>query len=155
MTGEEKLARDKEGKNIAGRDCMYYILLKKYIQIWIWVERTEGRMGRENEKEWEKIWNVSCHIVLGEDLQGGLKGQVTTDFGNHTKEFELYLLGIGYPRSRWYYFRSRSTTLNWWRLMGSMTWTEQVKAGISVRWLSKWATQEMRVSWTVMMWRER
>ena len=33
MTGEEKLARDKEGKNIAGRDYMYYILLKKYIQI--------------------------------------------------------------------------------------------------------------------------
>lgn len=104
-----KLARDKEGKNIAGRDYMHYILFKyMYIYIYMNMGRKDGGLTREavtvkvtlchcetRPERTERIGNVSCHIVLGEDLQCGWKVQVTTDFGSHTKEFELYLLGIG------------------------------------------------------------
>ena len=80
--------------------------------IWTWVETMEDE-EKERKREWEKIQNVSYHVVMGEGLRWGLKGQVTTDCGNHIKESGLYLLGIGDPRSGWYYLHFRSTTLNW------------------------------------------
>lgn len=58
------------------------------------------RMEREKEKN-SKCLLSRCN---GEGLQWGLKGQVTTDFGNHIKWFRHYLISTGDPRSEWILF---------------------------------------------------
>lgn len=50
-----------------------------------------GEKAEKNERERSEMFPVTLYWGR---LATWLESQVTTDFGSHTKEFELYLLGI-------------------------------------------------------------